>query len=147
MNPYPLIRMTQNIHNPFVTVKLNNGTVDVRELPWPDARNLYDKLVSQSKTLFGQDGSIRLNAQSVIDAITENINLGTWLVLKATGKDEAWLNERSLSEVLDVAIEAAVLNIGVITQRLKNARSRLQTLTAGTMPQNEPLNSTNASPT
>lgn len=134
----------KNVHNPIVSVPLRSGSVEVRELAWPDARTLYDKLVVQSKSLFDHEGTLKLDAAQVTSLIGENIELSTWLVLKATGKDEAWLNQRSLSEVIDVAVEAALLNISVITDRIKNARGRLQTLVAGqnTNPQPEATSST-----
>lgn len=72
-----------------------------------------------------EQGQLVLNAGAVISAIQENVELGAWLVQKATGRDNSWLQQRSLSEVLDVATEAAVLNVGIIVERIKNARSRL----------------------
>ena len=135
--------MTTSIHKPVVQVKLADGMVLVSELSWPDARYLYDKLVGQSKILAGPNGELVLSAEKITTAITDNIDLGTWLVLQSTGQTEEWLAKRSLSEVLDIATEAALLNIGVIVGRLKNARSRLQTMVAG---QPEPT-STDSLPT
>lgn len=124
-----------SIHNPTIQVKLrppspgyvetSEGEVVVRELSWPDALHLYNRLMSQSKAFMDDQGQLVLDAAKVISAIQENVELGAWLVQKATGKDESWLGHRSLSEVLDIATEAAVLNVGIIIERIKNARSRL----------------------
>lgn len=137
------------IHNPTVLVKLAMGEIQVRELSWPDALNLYQRLVGQSKSLFDEQGRLMLDPQKLVAAINENIELGQWLVLKSTGKDEAWLNQRTLSEVLDVTSEAAVLNIGIILSRIKNVRSRLREVVAGAneMPNTKPGESTPNSPT
>jgi hypothetical protein len=151
-----------SIHNPTIQVKLrppspapagcvatSEGEVAVRELSWPDALHLYNRLMSQSKAFMDDNGQLVLDAARVINAIQENIELGTWLVQTATGKDESWLRQRSLSEVLNVATEAAVLNVGIIVERIKNARSRLRRIAAGeSETQNtNPSDSTGKSPT
>lgn len=124
-----------SIHNPTISVKLrpaaqssvatSEGEVAIRELSWPDALELYNRLMSQTRAFMDDKGQLVLTAGAIINAIQENIELGQWLVQKATGKDESWLQQRHLSEVLDVATEAAVLNVGIIVERIKNARSRL----------------------
>ena len=112
-----------------VMVSLAGGdTIEVRELAWPDALELYNKLLGQAKDLLDEKGQFNLQPEKIVGALTENIGLGQWLVKKATGKDDAWLKERSLSDVLDIATEAAVLNVGIIVTRIKNAKSRLQAL-------------------
>src|SRR3974377_564253 len=98
-----------SIHNPTISVKLQSGEIEVKELSWPDALNLYNRLMAQSKGFMDDNGQLILDAAKVIAAIQENVELGSWLVQKATGKDESWLQQRTLSEVLDVATEAAVL--------------------------------------
>jgi hypothetical protein len=146
-----------SIHNPTIQIKLrppafvatSEGEVAVRELSWPDALHLYNRLMAQSKAFMDDHGQLVLDAAKVIAAIQENVELGAWLVQKATGKDESWLQQRSLSEVLDVATEAAVLNAGIIVERIKNARSRLSRCvgTAGEDETSKPSGSTGKSPT
>jgi hypothetical protein len=123
-----------SVHNPAHSVPLREGSVIITELSWPDAMNVYQKLMAQSKSFMDETGALKLDAAAVITAISENVILGQWLVLKSTGKDEAWLLERSLSEVLDIATEAAVLNIGIIMSRIKNVGSRLREAVAGANP-------------
>jgi hypothetical protein len=126
--------MTPSVHNPVRSVPLRTGAVDITELSWPDAQHLYRKLTGQMKDVMDGEGNLTISTGKVVAMITENVELGTWLVLKSTGKDEAWLNERSLSEVFDVATEAAVLNIGIIVERIKNAQGRLKGLMTPTQP-------------
>lgn len=129
MNPQ---KNNVSVHHGRVQVMIAEmGPVEIRELAWPDALQLYRRMMEQSKVFLDEEGRLQLSAQKLLDAISENIELGTWLVLKATGKDEAWLNERRMSEVLDLAVEAAVLNAGILMERLKNGRSRLQALGGG----------------
>lgn len=121
-------------HTPTVEVPLRSGKIEIHELAWPDAMSLYKKLMAQSQSLLDEKGQLALDAQKLVSAIAENIELGTWLVLKCTRRDEKWLSERSLSEVLDVATEAATLNIGIIVDRIKNGGSRLRAIMAGANP-------------
>ncbi|HEV2207303.1 MAG TPA: hypothetical protein VG167_00895 [Verrucomicrobiae bacterium] len=122
-----------SVHNPSVTVQIGGGSqvVEVRELVWPDALSLYSRLMAQAKEFLDEKGQFDLKPEKIVAALSENIELGTWLVLKSTGRDEAWLQSLSLSAVLDLATEAAVLNIGIIVERVKKAKGRLAGLVGG----------------
>lgn len=114
-----------SIHNPTITVPLREGRVEIGELSWPDALHLYNALMAQTKAFMDDKGQLVMDPARFVAAIQENVELGKWLVLASTQKDEGWLQQRTLSEVLDLATEAAVLNIGIIVERIKNGRSRL----------------------
>lgn len=105
--------------------------MEIKELSWPDAMRVYGKLKEQVDLLMNSEGGIALDRAKIINAITESVDLCPFLVKQSTGKDDAWLNERSISEVLDIATEAAVLNIGIIVDRIKNAASRLKEAKTG----------------
>jgi len=139
----------KSIHNPTVKVKIGSDEIEIRELSWPDALHLYHALLAQTKSFIDEEGKFAIDPQKVVGAITENIELGEWLVMKSAGKNEDWLKERSLSEFLDLASEAAVLNIGIIVTRLKNAGSRLREIVAGAKEtlSSKPSDSTANSPT
>jgi hypothetical protein len=138
-----------SIHNPIIKIKLATGDVEIRELLWFDAKHLYGRLKVQIEALMNEKGALELRPSDIIAAINENIELGEWLVLKCTGKDEAWLNQRGLSEILALATEAAVLNIGILVDSIKNGGSRLREITAGAnlIPNTNPSESTSNSPT
>src|SRR5579871_1198881 len=140
-----------SIHNHTITVRLREGSVEIRELSWPDALHLYNALMAQTKAFMDDKGQLVLDAAKFVAAIQENVELGKWLVLASTRKDEDWLQHRTLSEVLDLVTEAAVLNIGIIVERIKNGRSRLSRCIgmAGedTTPNLQPSGSTGKSPT
>jgi hypothetical protein len=123
-----------SIHNPTINMKLIEGTIEIQELSFPDAIKLYNCVKAQIEAFMNADGGLTLDVPKIISAISENIELGTWLALKSTRKDEAWLNQRSLSEVMDIVTEAAALNIGIIVDRIKNGGSRLRAITAGANP-------------
>jgi hypothetical protein len=119
------------IHNPVTTVQLLRGPVEVRELAWPDALTLYHRLLKQSKGFLDDKGQLVATPDRIVSALTENVELGQWLVCKATGKDTEWLAGLTLSEVLDLAAEAATLNVGIVAERLKKAKGRMQALFGG----------------
>jgi hypothetical protein len=121
-------------HIPISTVPLREGNVMIGDLAWPDAMHLYGRIKSLMETFMDDSGAVKMDTKKIVTAITDNVELLPWLVLKSTGKDEAWLNQRSLSEVMDIATEAAVINIGVIRSRIKNVGSRLREAAAGENP-------------
>lgn len=138
-----------SVHNPTFSVKLADGSIAIRELSWPDAMHLYKCIKEQLQRYMGDGGELKFDSATIIAAITENIDLGIWLVKQCTGKDDEWLNQRSVSEVLDIAAEAAVLNVEIIAARIKNGGSRLRQAVAGanTNPKSSGPESTPASPT
>lgn len=141
--------MNNSIHSPIVRLQISDGEIEIRELSWPDAIELYGKLREQAEIFIGENGQFVLDPQKLVAAISQNIQLSEWLVKKATGKDENWLMSRTLGDVMGVIEEAAVLNIGTILSRIKNGSSRLRTVVAGAnlTPNTKPGESTASSPT
>jgi hypothetical protein len=129
-------RKAVSVHYPVVQVPLREGGfVEVRELSWPEATELFSRLKEQFLASFDEQGNLVLDARKVVDGITTNMELMPWLAMKATGKDPAWLKTLSIGEVMAISEEAAVLNVGVFVQRLKNAGGRLRTLATAAQPQ------------
>jgi hypothetical protein len=120
-----------------VTVELDGASVVVRELSWPQALELYQRLVGQANKFLTEKGDMVLTPAGVVEAISENIELVPWLAKAATGKDDEWIAQRPVGDVLEVATAAAELNVGIIASRLKNARGRLRGL-LGTAPADQP---------
>ncbi len=123
--------MTPPIFNPVKELIIAGETLLVKELSWPDALAFFNKLRDQAKGLVNEKGELALDAAKIMDAIADNVQLASWLVSKTSGKDAAWIEQRSLSEMLDVVSAALEVNLGVIAGRLKNVRGRLAALAAG----------------
>jgi len=122
---------TLSVLNPVVEIDIDGKKIQVRELSWPDALQFYAKLRDQAKNLLDANGNLVLDASKMLTAVSENIELANWLVLKSTRKDEAWLNERTISEVLDIITVALEINLSIIASKIKNARSRLGGMLGG----------------
>jgi hypothetical protein len=99
-------------------IALAGETIELRELPWSDAKRLFSSLALLNRS---EPEPEALKVLALLSAAPE---LCSWLVLKSTGKDEAWLAARSPSEVLDLALAAAELHV----QLLRGAVSKLAPL-------------------
>lgn len=120
-----------SVHTAQVEVRLGNGTVvTIRELSWPDAMSLYTKLLGQWREVVDPAGNLVVSAEKLVEILAVNAELASWLAIKGSGRDDTWLQERSLGDVLDVAVETAVLNVGIIVNRIKNVSGRLKGLFA-----------------
>lgn len=127
--------MKTSILNPVVTVPLaGDQTVEVRELSWVNALAFYNKLRNQAKALLNEKGDLVLDSAKMLDVVGENVELAAWLVEKSTGKDAAWIEQRSLSEMLDIISAALELNLTVITEKIKNVKGRLAELAKPAVP-------------
>jgi len=112
--------MKPSLHLPIVEISISGETVQVRELRWPDAIALYERVASKYAKMAGG-----LNAELMVALLTESAEVCEWLIEKCCGKSKEWIAERSISEVMDLATEAAVLNVQVIFDRAKNIQRRL----------------------
>lgn len=120
-----------SIHYPVISVPLKSGSVEVSDLPWAVAKELFAKLHAQGKAFVNEKGELVYDANKILAAISDCIDLCEWIAIKATGKDQEWINERSLSEIMHVVETAIVLNVDAIRSRVKNVRSRLTQAEAG----------------
>jgi hypothetical protein len=122
------------VFNPTSRVQLAGGCIEVHELKWPDALSFFNKLRDQAKGLVNDKGEICMDANKLMEAIGDNVELAAWLVEKSTGMDAQWIEQRSLSEMLDIITAALEVNIGIIASKIKNVKSRLVSATAGELP-------------
>ena len=127
--------MPLSVLNPILEVKFGDKTIEVRELMWPDALQFYAKLRAQKKNIIDGEGNLVLSAATILEVVNENIELAQWLVLKSTGKEEAWLNELTMSQMLELVTAALEVNLSVISSKIKNAQSRLGGMLGGAMMQ------------
>lgn len=126
--------MEHSILNPHIDVKLRDGTVTVHELKWPMLWQLLAKLSAQAGefvTMEGGKASMSLSVEKIGALVTGSGELTQQLILGTTGKDEAWLKERHVGEVLDLLDASLNVNLSEsIVGRVKKIGSRLQGLFA-----------------
>lgn len=80
---------------PEITVTLRAGAVVVFDLPWQDALEFLKKLSGYANQLLaaGNGGTVSIDTllPRLVELIGNADELSTFLILKSTGKDEAWL--------------------------------------------------------
>lgn len=109
-------------------VQLSDGTtVQVKQLSWKDTNELYQRLKDQLKAMAGGSGNLVFDANKTLDAIGESAELVTWLVQRSTGKDEAWVQERSFSDVMEITAIVVETNLNIVAA----AKSKAQGWRAG----------------
>ena len=92
-------------------VKLGDQTITIKELAWPDALALLNKLASHAGKFITTDGKFVLTTENVATIVTGSQDISEWLMTKATGKDTAWLATLTFDQaltVLDAAISANI---------------------------------------
>jgi hypothetical protein len=120
------------IFEPEIQVPLRDKSfILVTELAWPDALELFDKLKAQSAAFVTPEGNLTFDANRIIAAISQSVELTQWLVWKTTGKESDWMNQRTLSEILDVLVAAIEINLTVVAERAKKVRGRARALLPG----------------
>ena len=92
-------------------IKIGDETVNIKELAWPDALALLNKLASQIGKFMTTDGKFVLTVDNIATIITGSQDISEWLMLKATGKDAAWLATLTFSQALSVLDAAISVNI------------------------------------
>lgn len=98
--------------DPVRVVDIGTETVEVRELRWVDALAFLDKLATGIGLVLGTqsvgpDGTLRLNAERLREAVFSSGELASSLLTKATGLPQARLDTLSASQALAL-LEAAV---------------------------------------
>ncbi len=99
-----------SILNPTTPVVVNGTTVEVRELRAVDGLQFIQKL----SAYFGSFKKIDSEGTAVAEVASLTIgatDLSEFLVLRSTGKQNAWLEEISFSDFFDVLSVAIQLNI------------------------------------
>ena len=98
--------------DPVRVVDLGPEKVQVRELRWIDTLRFLEKLAGGIEQVLGAqaagpDGSVRLNAQKLREAVLSSGDLANTLLAKATGLPQELLDALSASQALTL-LEAAV---------------------------------------
>jgi hypothetical protein len=123
--------METKVLNPVLDVKLHDGTVVVKELTWPALWALLDKLSEHAGKFITEDGKLVITGEKITGIVMGSQDLSTRLILGTTGKDQEWLNARSLSEVMELLEASLEANLSEsILNRAKKIGSRLAGLFA-----------------
>ena len=98
--------------DPTRVVDIGTETVQVRELRWLDALQFLQKLASGIEQIAGMqtvgpDGTVRLNADRLREAVLSGGELANTLLSKATNLPQARLDGLSASQAL-LLLDAAV---------------------------------------
>jgi hypothetical protein len=123
--------METKVLNPVTDVKLHDGEIVVRELTWPALWQLLDKLSEHAGKFITEDGKMSLDAKAITSLVMSSQDLSTRLIIGTTGKDEEWLNKRSLGDVMLLLEASLEVNLSAtIMDRAKKIGSRLASLFA-----------------
>lgn len=98
--------------DPVRTVDIGTEQVHVRELRWLDALQFLQKLAAGIEQIvgtqaLGADGTVRLNADRLREAVLSGGELANTLLVKATGLPQTHLDGLSASQALAL-LDAAV---------------------------------------
>ena len=101
--------------DPVRTVDIGGEQVQVRELRWLDALQFLQKLAGGIEQVvgtqaIGPDGTVRLNADKLREAVLSGGELANTLLAKATGLPQARLDALSASQALSLLQAAIEIN-------------------------------------
>ena len=101
--------------DPVRTVDIGGEQVQVRELRWLDTLQFLQKLAAGIEQVVGTqaiaaDGSVRLNADRLRDAVLSGGELANTLLAKSTGLPQARLDALSASQALSLLQAAIEIN-------------------------------------
>ena len=123
--------------DPVRTVDIGGEQVQVRELRWLDALQFLQKLAGGIEQVagtqaIGLDGTVRLNADKLREAVLSGGELANTLLAKSTGLPQARLDALSASQALSLLQAAIEINFREeLRGKLRGVGAALQgTLTA-----------------
>ncbi len=101
--------------DPVRRIDIGTEQVEVRELRWVDALGFLQTLAGGIEQVvgtqaIGADGSVRLNAEKLREAVLSGGELANTLLVKATGLPHARLESLSASQALSLLETAVELN-------------------------------------
>lgn len=97
-----------------VEIKVAGATVEVRTLRWRDGMEFLKRFTAHFKNLVRyQDGKpvMDLDTEQLPELIASATDLCEFLVRKSTGQDDAWIDDRTPVEILEVLNAAIPLNL------------------------------------
>jgi hypothetical protein len=100
-----------NVWNPIIEVSVRGEQVEVKELVWTDAMELFKRMTGLATGLLNEQGKIILNKDLILQMFAANEQLIVFLLKKSTGKDEAWINGLSALDFMKLMTAAVELNL------------------------------------
>lgn len=100
-----------SILNPVRTVTVQGQTVEVRELRALDVLQFFKLLSGHARKLANEQGNITLSLDRLAELVTGTEELSQFLILKSTGRDDAWFKSVAFGESLDLLDAALELNL------------------------------------
>jgi hypothetical protein len=97
--------------NPTKEIKVHGDVITVQEMRWPDAVDFFNRLASGISLFLDEKGQVSINPKAITQMVTSSAELSTLLILRSTGKDEAWLKQIGVCAALDVLDLALELNL------------------------------------
>ena len=103
--------MDNSILNPVRTVQLRAQAVDVSELTWKDYLRAVKMLASTVSKLLTPDGKVNSDPAAVVSAIADQEALASFVVSRATKRDEKWVEQLSLQDMLTLLTAVVEMNL------------------------------------
>jgi hypothetical protein len=97
--------------NPLIPVSVRGERVEVREMNWKDSLRAVKEMTGAIMTLVNNKGEMVLDKTKIIEALTSQEALASWVIQKSTDKDGAWVDSLSTREFLPIIIAVVDLNL------------------------------------
>ena len=102
---------TPSVLNPLATVQIRGESITVKELVWKDYLRAMKDMTGAILSILAKDGTIVLNREKIIEAITAQEELVSWVLQRSTGKDAKWVDSLSAREFLPLLEAVVDLNL------------------------------------
>lgn len=101
-----------DIHNPVRRIDVRGELITVKELVWKDCLQAVREMTATVLQLLGPGGTTMvLDKEKIVAAITQQEQLVTWVLEKATGKPQDWIATLRPRELLPLVEAAVELNL------------------------------------
>lgn len=103
-----------DVLNPVRSVTIRGTVVEVTELKWKDYTRAVKELSASLLKLVGPNGqTINLDRELIIETITAQEELLTWVLQKATGQSQSWVDDLTAKEAIALVQVVVDLNLSL----------------------------------
>jgi hypothetical protein len=100
-----------DVLNPVVELSIGGEKIEVRELAWPEALKFLSMISEHAGQLITGEGKFVVDFTKLTRLVSSTEELSEFLMLKTTGRDEAWLATLSMRNALEVLDAALSVNL------------------------------------